>query len=312
MSKGEAVRRIGIDASGGDHGIREVIEGAKIAAAELDLEVTVFGRKEEIAKLVDAPLPRLKIVNCKTSSTELIRALEYLHQGKLNAFVTARKSEELSGACAKYLPDRDLPLKERHLRPCLLAPLPTHFDNHTCYFVDVGATDEVSDPRVYVFWVRCTRDFLIKHRCVKEPRIGLLNNSKEKANDRLTAIARAIVSANIPGFVGYIEPEEMFFSDKLDIALIAGWPGNIGLKLIEGFGKCVLEKAEQRLSGMPQAITVIKRLGQELMTYEAHVVSPFLGPEHMWIFRVHGRAKAPLIAEGIKRAARQYQVEYQF
>lgn len=285
-------RRIGIDVSGGDFGISEILPGAIKASQQVANEVVVYGNMVDIGRNIPegGNLGIVSVIRCDRVNEELETAFDDLCKGKLSALITASNSKRLLGVGARYR-------QEGVPKPAYIAPCPVK--GKMAYFLDVGATTRVNDPKVFEGWALVGHRFLTDMG-IKEPRIGLLNIATERAYPELAEIHKALISC--VGYVGYAEPSA-FANGEIDLWMMEGFVGNTVLKLIEKIIPLTLQFCQQELANMPLAQLHVANMASSL-TYDAHLVSPVLGLGGK-VFRVHGRCDQEQIAKSFK-AVEQY------
>lgn len=295
--------RIGIDASGGDFGGNsvncEMIEGAFAAAkAKGNLGIVLYSQ----GPIVGEKPTNLEIIQVGHSNTEISSALTDLQNGSINALVTARNSFILSARCRKML----LPGIRR---PGLLGGFPVAQSERLGYMIDIGATSRVDDPKVFIGWAKWGSKFLRRYLHRDSIKIGLANISAEHAYKQLQSIHHEL--QNQPdlygSYLGFAEPEDFIISGKVDLLLTDGYLGNHSLKITEASVKMSFMKASDRLQQYHNALQELETLANELLSYDAHLISPLVGVNG-WVFRMHGKAKSRQVARAILMAAKTYPI----
>ncbi|MCL5407281.1 MAG: hypothetical protein M1429_02185 [Patescibacteria group bacterium] len=284
------MKKIGIDASGGDHGLSEIIPGAVQASKVSSREIVVYGNSRDI-KGGFCVSGCFQIVHCERPNDELAHAFSDLEKGYLDAIVTASNSRRLLVNARDYH-QNDVP------QPGLIAPFP--IKDKTVYMLDVGATARVPDPKVFLGWANVGSRFLTDLG-IKEPKIGLLNIAQERAYPELAMIHRVLQDVN--GYVGYAEPK-LFAKGEIDLWLMEGFIGNAFLKLVEEILPLTFSFCHRELADLPVAQSRLHDIANQSLSYDAHLVSPLLGLKGK-IFRVHGCCQANQIAQSF-RAIEQY------
>jgi len=279
------MKTIGIDL-GGDNPVA-VTEGISEA----------FKSNPDIQVVLYKPTGSIVSVPCRdnTSLNPIESAIEDLEKGDLTVFVTATNSRSLLvGSKTFRMPGV--------LRPGLLIPVPTWKDE-ICHFIDGGATSHVADPEVFQGWTKVGREYLIDRCGIVAPKIGLLNNAKERADPVMVKIHQSLKSE--AGYVGLIEPKDIFHN-SVDLALVDGFTGNIGLKILEQVaGLCLFRAARKVAPYCLEAARDIKALKEEELGYDAFLKSPLLGIKYP-VFRVHGSADKNQIAKTLLLLYKEY------
>lgn len=287
------MKKIGIDASGGDYGYSEIVPGAIQASAVSPYEIAIYGNGPVVRENTpdNSGLDNVRIVHCRRPNDELAEAFKDLARNNLDAIVTASNSQRLLTYAKAYY-------QEGVSRPGLLAPFP--IKDKMAYLLDVGATARVSDPAIFLGWAKVGSNFLREHLNINDPKIGLLNIAAERACPEISQIHRALES--IPGYVGYVEPKR-FFQGEIDLWLMEGFVGNAFLKLIEEVLPLTIGFCCQELVDMPVAQLRLHEIAQKHLSYEAHLISPLLGLKGM-VFRIHGCCRAEQIAQSFQAVKR--------
>ena len=242
--------KIIVDAMGGDHAPDEIVKGALDAARELEVDITLVGRGEEILRVLDRlgikELPRgMEIANATEiilaeddpatairlkKDSSLTVALGILSNGRGDALVSA-------GSTGAILSGATLMVKRvRGIRRAALAPI---IPNSAGGFVlvDCGANTECTPE--YLLQFAFMGSFYAEDSLkVSKPRIGLLNNGTERTKGtplqletyKLLEKAREEGSLN---FIGNVEAKEAM-SGACDVLVSDGYTGNVLLKSLEG------------------------------------------------------------------------------
>ena len=249
MSK---IFRIGVDAMGGDHAPAEIVKGAYMAAEKYtDVEVTLFGREEEIKKHLPASHNRVKIVHCedvipmdthdpamairRQKDASLVIACKAVKSGEVEALVS-------SGATGALIAGGTLLVKRLKSvdRPALAPMLPTVKKGSSTILCDAGATSE--SKASFIYQNAKLADIYAKNVLgIKNPKIGLLNIGTEDAKGGAEQIEAFGLLKNDKSlnFLGNIESKSMISGD-VDIIAADGYSGNIALKAVEGTAKDLL------------------------------------------------------------------------
>jgi glycerol-3-phosphate acyltransferase PlsX len=308
---------VAVDAMGGDHGPRVVIDGALLAARDLGLGVVLVGPaaalREELQKagaegsgleLVDAPdvvgmgekVSRSTLK--KRSSIQV--GLEMVRDGKTDGFFSAGNT----AACwtiAKLV----LGTLEEVDRPALAAVVP-NVEGFTV-LIDVGANARCKARQLEEFAVMgtvYTRAVLHK----ENPRVGLMSMGEEetKGND-LTREVHEVLKDSALNFIGNVEGGDIF-SGKVDVIVMDGFTGNVALKASETLAESIVHLLRQELER-----SAVTRLGAWLSMPAFRALkrridpseyggAPLLGVRGCCVIG-HGRSNALAIKHGIRAAA---------
>ncbi|HCM83601.1 MAG TPA: phosphate acyltransferase PlsX [Alphaproteobacteria bacterium] len=248
------VIRIALDAMGGDHAPKIVVEGAAIAQTRYpNVQFTFFGNEAELTLLLakqkdlknnysivhtsERVLADDKVAhalrNGRNSSMRL--AINAVHEGKAEAVVSAGNTGALM-AMAKFvlktLPNID--------RPAICAFFPT-LKGETV-MLDLGANVECTPENLVDFAVMGAI-FATTVLGVHRPRIGILNVGSEemKGRDDVRVAAQELRALQLPGeFIGYVEGDDIT-RGSVDVVVTDGFTGNVALKTAEGTAKMYSE-----------------------------------------------------------------------
>src|SRR5579862_3178395 len=236
---------IALDAMGGDHAPRAEVEGAILAARELDVRVVLVG----IAEQIQAELARLKtrglplevanaseVITMTDSPSQAFRrkkdsslhvAARLVRDGKCDAFVSAGNTGAVM-TVARFI----LGTLAAVDRPALAAAFPNMKEKVTV-ILDVGANVDSKPEQIEQFAIMGE----IYYRTIwgtKRPRVALLSIGEEemKGNDLVREAAARIKPLHLH-FVGNVEGRDVFRGD-VDVIVCDGFIGNIALKISEG------------------------------------------------------------------------------
>ncbi len=246
--------RIALDAMGGDHAPKIVINGAAIAQIRYpDSEFTFYGDEAQITPLLskhkdlaarssiihtpDRVLADDKVAhalrNGRNSSMRL--AINAVNEGKAEAVVSAGNTGALMGMAKfvlKTLPGID--------RPAIVAFFPTQ--KGETVMLDLGANVECTPENLVDFAVMGAV-FANTVLGVHKPRIGILNVGSEemKGRDDVRVAAQELRALELPGeFIGYVEGDDIT-KGLVDVVVTDGFTGNVALKTAEGTAKMYSE-----------------------------------------------------------------------
>lgn len=277
--------RIAIDAMGSDRAPGpEVAAAVQVARTSHDLTVVLVGdRARLVAELAGSEVENLELRDAREvvamhdhpvaavrgkPRSSLRVAMQAVIDGDADAFVSAGNSGAVLAAATLLV--GKLPGIER---PAVVTELPV--GPHRVILCDAGAN---VDPKPAML-AQFARIGLAYFRATRRgtPRVGLLANGAEptKGTD-LTRAAHTLLTSAMPEFVGYVEANDLFGPESVDIVATDGFTGNVLLKTVEG------------LTGTSYAA-----IGGALL---AGVARPVL--------LAHGRSDATALANAIRTAAR--------
>ena len=256
--------KIAVDAMGGDRAPDAVVEGALLAARELEVEIVLVGQEEVVEQTLSRHTPVPPSVGVAPASETVAMdespsaalkkrhssmkvAFELMRQGEVQAVVSARNSGALMATGMFVL--GNLPQVER---PAILVVIPTAGSGTV--IIDAGANVDCK-PRQLVQFGLMGSIYAERVLGVPSPRVGVLSNGEEegKGND-LTRAASEQLSSTPLNYIGYVEGRDIF-SGKVDVVVCDGFIGNVTLKTMEGlagFIVATLKEAFRRnlISGM--------------------------------------------------------------
>lgn len=239
--------RVAVDAMGGDHGPEAAVEGAVLAARELEIPVWVVGHEDVVqAQLEQQDARELPItvhhapdiVQMDESPVVAVRrkprcsiraAFDLLHDGTVNAVVSAGHSGAVV-AGGLFAVGR-LPGIER---PAIAVSIPVA--RGQVVLLDAGASVDAEAGHLVQFAVM--GEVYARVLCgISTPRIGVLSNGAEESKGTETTRAvSALLRASPLEFVGYVEGNALC-RGAADVVVCDGFVGNAVLKVIEGFGE---------------------------------------------------------------------------
>ena len=234
---------IALDAMGGDFAPGEIIAGARRAADELGLKVTLVG----VPELMGDPLG-LEVVACteviamdddpaasvrRKKDSSLVRAAELVRDGRASAMVSAGNTGATMASALLRM--GRLP---GVARPCIATPIPN--PGHTpTVLVDAGANSECS-AEMLVQFAQLATAFVQAHFHVDSPRVGLLSIGEEasKGTPLVKETHKLLAQTEGVNFAGNVEGRDLIPS-PVDIVVTDGFTGNVALKTLEGSLKFV-------------------------------------------------------------------------
>jgi glycerol-3-phosphate acyltransferase PlsX len=246
---------IAIDAMGGDNAPGDIVEGARRAAAELDVPVVLVGRPDAIGPLrgdldlieasqvigMDAD-PGSSVRTMKDSS--LVRAAEAVRDGKASAMVSAGNT----GATMASALLRMGRIKGVS-RPAIATPIPVPGSTPTV-LLDAGANAECQ-PAWLVQFAQMGAVFARERYGIAEPRVGLLSIGEEstKGSPLVKETHGLLAAATLHGarFVGNVEGRDIM-TDEVDVVVTDGFTGNVALKTLEGGMKALVRSVLDALA----------------------------------------------------------------
>jgi len=241
---------IALDAMGGDYGASVVVPAAlDYVRNDPDCHLILVGREEAIYQhLPKGELPAR--ISLQTATQEVAmdelpsRALrgkkdssmrvsiDLVKQGRADACVSAGNTGALMATARfvlKTLPHID--------RPAIITALPAI--NGRTWVLDLGANVDSEAEHLYQFAVMGS-ELVSAVEGISRPTVGLLNVGQEemKGNEQVKR-AHAFLSNSELNYVGYVEGDDIYLRDNLDIVVTDGFVGNVALKNTEGAAKMI-------------------------------------------------------------------------
>ena len=311
--------KIALDAMGGDHAPRAEVEGAILAARELDVRVVLVG----IAEKIQAELNRLRarglpleIVNAtevitmtdtpsqafrRKKDSSLHVAARMVRDAKADALVSAGNTGAVMTVARFVL--GTLPSVDR---PALAAAFP-NMKEKVSVILDVGANVDSKPEQIEQFAVMGE----IYYRAiwgVKKPRVALLSiGEEEMKGNELTREASNRLKLKPLNFVGNVEGRDVF-RGNVDVIVCDGFIGNVALKVSEGVVEHIggmLKKAIKSSVASQLGYALSKRAFDSFRKrtdYSEYGGAPLLGVRGITVIG-HGRSNPNAIKNAIRVAA---------
>ena len=311
------MRRIIVDAMGGDHGPGVVVAGVLEAAEEYGVEVTLVSKgdavESELSSRKHDP-SAVRVVSAATfidmrdspsralkqKDSSMRAAFDRLKAGEGDAVVSAGNSGAML-AIGMFVLGR-LPGVDR---PAILAVSPSLSGGTV--LVDGGANTDCK-PRQLVQFAHMGAIYAEKILGIARPRVGVLSNGEEesKGND-LTREALGELRGSDLNFVGYVEGRDIT-NGRVQVVVCDGFTGNVALKTMEGLGQFVSTVLKEAFRG-----SLSSRLGYLLsrgairraydrLDYAHYGGAPLIGLNGIAIV-AHGGSSAKAIKNAVRVAA---------
>ena len=296
---------------GGDHAPAQVLQGASDAAAEYSIEISVVGSPAVVQPMLDRH-PRLRLVpstqvismddhpaqavRSKPDSSMAVCA-RMCKEGKADGWMSAGNSGAIMAA-ALFIQGRIRGVE----RPALGSIIPVK--NGFAYFLDVGANVD-SRPEFMVQYAAMGVIYAREMMGRADPRVGLLSNGEEEGKgDELVKETARRLKGSMPGFVGNIEPKDMY-AGKADVVVADGFVGNIAIKMAEATAEFLFrsmrEEIPRTLSGKVGGALIrdgVQRLRSGI-DWREFGGAPLLGIDGVAVI-AHGRSDARAIKNAIR------------
>lgn len=309
--------KLAIDAMGGDHAPKAIVEGVKQFADAFPneaMELFLVGDEVKLASygLTDS---RIKIVPAseiitgedepvravrRKKDSSLVVAAKLVKDGEADALVSAGNTGALMAA-SLFVIGR-IPGIER---PALSPTFPTYTGSGVV-ILDVGANPDAKAEHLVDYAIMGS--LYAEHvRGVKRPRVALLNIGTEAGKgNALTKEAYPLLEQAPVHFVGNVEAREAMSGD-VDVIVTEGFAGNILLKGVEGSSSMLMKMMkEQFTSDFVSKLAALvlkpklKRLKQTL-DYREHGGAGLFGISAP-VIKAHGSSDALAIMSALKQA----------
>lgn len=234
--------KLAIDAMGGDHAPKSVVQGAMDAVRSIaNLQITLIGDEAQIKQyltdetnisiihtdeVITADDEPVRAVRRKKNSSLVLMAQE-VKENRADACISAGNTGALMSA-GLFVVGRITGIA----RPALSPTLPT-IDGKGFVFLDVGANVDATEQHLMQYAIMGSI-YAEKVRSIENPRVGLLNVGTEdgKGNDLIRKTFTKLQDAPI-NFIGNVEARDLL-DGIADVVVADGFSGNVALKTIEG------------------------------------------------------------------------------
>lgn len=316
--------KIAVDAMGGDHAPKVVVQGAKdfLSADRKVSKLYLVGDESQLKALLERGeggldprfeiVPSSEVVGMEESGAKSLRrkkqssiaiATDLVKSGEAGAVISAGNTGAAVAAATLKLR-----LLEGIERAGIASPLPNQ--HGICNLLDAGANPEAK-PAHLVGYAVMGAVFAREVLGVKHPKVGLMSNGEE--DEKGTAFTKEtfkiLKSLHSTGntqfdFLGNIEGHDLFDSE-VHVALADGFTGNIILKSCEATAKAMtkwlrieMKRSPMRMLGAAMSQGAFKAV-KERGSYESVGGSPLLGVNGVCII-AHGSSSALAIKNAIR------------
>lgn len=248
---------IALDVMGGDFGPSVVIPAAlQVIEAHPELELHLVGDETAISSfLAGKTHPRLSIhhasqqVAMDESPVNALRykkdssmrvAIDLVKAGIAQACVSAGNTGALM-ATAKFV----LKTIQGIDRPAIITVIPT-ISGKAVRVLDLGANVDSKPHHLLQFAVMGSILTQVIEG-IEKPRVALLNIGHEdiKGNELVKAAAQLLQNHEAINYVGYVEADEVFKGEEVDVVVCDGFVGNVALKASEGAARLTAHYLKQ-------------------------------------------------------------------
>ena len=320
------MKRIVVDAMGGDHAPLEVVRGAAKASLSLQSsEIILVGD----AMIIGTMLPecrhdasRVRVHHASESihmdetpsdaiparpDASILVAAKLVADGEGDALVSAGNAGASILACAEHWKQLD------HVgHPALAAVYPTELrrgekNDPFSLILDVGATADAS-ARDLVCWALMGAEYARIISKNQRPRVALLSNDSEtgKAPRAIAEANSMLREAGDLNFIGNIEGVDVP-RGVADVVICSGYVGNVVVTMLEGVSDTVMNLARYAYKEKIMWRAALRLLSsgidriKDLTDWDQYGGAPLLGFDHLLI-DAHRRSKASAIHNAIRVA----------
>lgn len=251
------MKKIAIDAMGGDHAPKAIVEGVNQAIeAFSDIEIQLYGDQSRIESYL-VKSDRVSIVHTdekinsddepakairRKKNASMVLAARAVKDGRADAVLSAGNTGALLAA-GLFIIGRIKGVD----RPGLLSTLPT-VDGSGFDMLDLGANAENTAEHLHQYAI--LGSFYAKHvRGIAKSRIGLLNNGTEatKGDSLRKEVYKRLASDSSLQFIGNVEARDLM-SGVADVVVADGFTGNAVLKSIEGTAMSIMGQLKSAIA----------------------------------------------------------------
>lgn len=252
------MKKIAIDAMGGDFAPQSVVEGVNDAVRDFaDLEFILYGNEEKIRQYLTAT-ERVTIVHTdekinsddepvkairRKKQASMVLAAQAVKDGEADAVMSAGNTGALLAA-GIFVVGRIKNID----RPGLMSVLPTE-DGKGFVMLDLGANAESTAKHLHQYGVMGS--FYAENvRGIQNPRVGLLNNGTESTKgDPLRKETYELLAADDSiNFIGNVEARDLM-TGVADVVVADGFTGNAVLKSMEGTALSMMSVLKSAITG---------------------------------------------------------------
>ena len=311
------MKKIVVDAYGGDNAPIEIIEGTLLARDKhKDLEIILCGKEEEMKQIIGSRMERITLVDAQEvitnddmptiairnkKNSSLVKAYDLLKENEdIIGLVSAGSTGAvLAGAIMKIGRIKGIS------RPALAPILPTKKESDVI-IIDSGANIDCKPINLLHFALMGSAYYSIVYNC-PSPRVALLNNGvEEEKGNELAKEAHALLKSAPINFIGNKEGRD-FMSGDVDVMVADGFAGNALLKGTEGAVIAVMSLLKKSIKShflsMIGALFMkktFKDIKNRVDILNKHGGSPLLGCKKL-VVKNHGSCKRNNILSSIEQ-----------
>ncbi|MEG6615278.1 phosphate acyltransferase PlsX [Peptococcaceae bacterium 1198_IL3148] len=308
--------RIALDAMGGDHAPKEVVQGAILAASEYQVEIVLVGDQKVIERELQGDTvnglitvehapevigmdehPAAAVRRKRNASVVVCNTL--VKEGLADAVVSAGNTGAAMAASLFGL-GRIKGIE----RPAIGTVIPT--GQGSMVLTDAGANADCKAKHLQQFAVMASV-YADKVLGIDNPKVALINIGAEetKGNELTQGVYSLLKNTAGINFVGNVEGRDLMWG-PVHVAVCDGFVGNVVLKTLEGTAMFVLNTVKKSLEPLMAEVDPVK-LKQVLtgakkhLDYSEYGGAPLLGVNGVSIVS-HGSSEAYAIKNAVRVA----------
>jgi glycerol-3-phosphate acyltransferase PlsX len=312
--------KIVVDAMGGDHAPKVVVEGAVDAAREYGLDLVLVGRQADVeaelakwdsegyplslvhaSEVIEMDEHPAAAVRAKKDSSMVV-GMDLLKRGEAHAFVSAGNSGGVLAASLFRLG------RVRGIRrPALSTVFPSQTPQGFCFILDIGANADCK-PEYLLQFAMMGAAYAERVLGVPNPRVALLSNGEEEGKgNQLVQETTPLLKHSGLNFVGNAEGKDIPWG-LADVVVADGFTGNVAIKLAEGVSRMLLDilKTELMSRNLSKVGAALAKPAfdavQQRLDWREYGGGPLLGVDGVVIV-AHGRSDAYAVKNAIRLAA---------
>lgn len=307
--------KIAIDAMGGDHAPKEIVEGVFQAVEDFkDVEFLLYGDEVKMAPYLKQH-ERVQVIHCseviegtdepvravrRKKDASMVRMAQAVADGEADACVSAGNTGALMAA-GLFIVHRIDGID----RPALATTLPT-LDGAGFDMLDLGANADAKPENILQYAIMGSI-YAKQVRGIEKPTVGLLNIGTEdkKGNDLTKQAFKLLKEQNDINFIGNVEARELL-NHAADVVVTDGFTGNMVLKTIEGVAGNIFAMLKEEFLSSTKTKVAAMMLKNNLknlktkMDYSEYGGAPLFGLKAP-VIKAHGSSKAQAIYSAIRQ-----------
>lgn len=310
--------KIAVDAMGGDHAPKAIVEGVMLAKKDFpEIEFLLYGDEQAITPYVsdsknvtiihttekiasdDEPVKAIR----RKKQASMVLAAQAVKNGEADAIFSAGNTGALLAA-GLFIIGRIKNIE----RPGLMSTLPTMDEAQKGFdFIDMGANAENKPEHLLQYGI--LGSYYAKNvRQIERPRVALLNNGAEatKGNELTKKAYELLAQEEKIHFIGNIEARELL-SGQADVVVTDGFTGNAVLKTIEGTALNLMKVIKSTIlnagfKGKMGALLLKDALGdvKDMLDYSSHGGAVLFGLKAP-VIKTHGSTGPEAVAYTIRQ-----------